>query len=177
MSLFITCLLIASVRIVDVSLGTLRMVLTIRGKRGIGSLIGFVEVLVWFLIVRRALTAVEGGLFIAVSYAGGFAIGTYIGIWLEEKLAIGNVSIQVITKGKDYNLVKALRKEGYAVSTIITKGKDQENLLLLIEVSRRQIKKTISLINELAKDSFITVSETRHIIGGYFHPENRRRFL
>ena len=68
-------LLIMSVRVIDVSMGTIRTVL--EGKK-IGALIGFVEVLVWFLIVRRALTIDEPSLWIAVAYAGGFSIGTYI---------------------------------------------------------------------------------------------------
>lgn len=172
MSLLLTCLLIIVVRIIDVSLGTVRMVLSVRGKKLFGSLIGFIEVLIWFLIVREALVGDEFSIWIALSYAAGFSLGTYIGIWLEEKLAIGSVSIQVITKGIKNDAVKKVRAEGFAVSTVVTQGKDQENLLLMIEVNRKEIKRALKLINKIVPDSFITVSDIKHITGGYF--PNRR---
>lgn len=174
MDLLINMLLIMSVRVIDVSMGTIRTVLIVRGKRKIGALIGFVEVLVWFLIVRRALTIDEPSLWIAVAYAGGFSIGTYIGALLEEKLAIGNASIQVITKGIRNDLVEILRKKGFAVSTVVTQGKDSKNLLLIIEVNRKRINEARSVIKKIDPDSFVTISDVKQIIGGYFHNDMSR---
>ena len=174
MSLLVNVLLIVVVRIIDVSLGTVRTVLIVRGKRTIGAFIGFVEVLIWFLIVRTALTTVDASIWIAIAYAGGFSLGTYVGAWLEEKLAIGNASIQVITKGHRDDLVKALRDGGFAVSTVITQGKDKENLLLMIEVNRKRIREARGIINEIAPDSFVTISDIKQIIGGYFYNDMRR---
>ncbi len=174
MALFLSVLLIIIVRIIDVSLGTVRMVLIVRGKRMIGAVIGFVEILVWFLVVRAALTADESEFVIAIAYAGGFAIGTYIGVWLEEKLAIGSASIQVITKGIREDLVKALRDGGFAVSTVVTQGKDKENLLLMIEVNRKRIQEAKKIIDGVAPDSFVTISDIKQIRGGYFTNNVRR---
>lgn len=168
MDLFLTCLIIIVVRIIDVSLGTVRMVLSVRGKKALGSIIGFVEVLIWFLIVREALTAEGSSLWIAISYATGFGLGTYIGVWLEEKLAIGNVSIQVIIKGLKSDLVKIIRDAGFAVSTIITEGKDQKNLMLIIEVNRKEIKQALAVVYKTFPDAFVTVSDTKLVTGGYF---------
>lgn len=174
MNFIINLCLIILVRIIDVSLGTIRTVLVIREKKTIGAFIGFVEVLVWFLIVRRALTTDEGSFWIAIAYAGGFAIGTYTGAWLEEKMAIGNASIQIITKGIRYDLVKILRNNGFAVSTMSVQGKDTDNLMLIIEVNRKRIKIAKEIIKKHAPDSFVIISDIKQTLGGYFDNDVRR---
>ena len=73
------------VRIIDVSLGTFRTILTVKGKRTYASAIGFIEVLIWFLIVREALNTDAGGIIVGIAYAGGFSTGTFIGGLLSEK--------------------------------------------------------------------------------------------
>ena len=140
MDIFLQCLLIFSVRIIDVSMGTLRTVLVVRGRRVTGAFIGFIEILVLFLIVSQALNNKENSLLVAIAYSAGFACGTFVGSWIEEKLAIGSASFNVITKGLRYDLVDVLRKRGFGVSTIVCQGKDDENLMLLIEVDRKNSK-------------------------------------
>ncbi len=168
MTLFFNCLLIFGVRIVDVSLGTLRTVLVVRGKRLVGACIGFIEVLVWFLIVSKALAGENSSLWVAIAYSGGFSAGTFVGSWLEEKLAIGSSSVNVITRGLRYDLVELLRDKGFGVSTINCQGRDSENLMLLIEVDRKKTKTVRDIINNTAPDSFVTISDTKQIINGYF---------
>jgi uncharacterized protein YebE (UPF0316 family) len=168
MDLFLNCLIIFLVRIVDVSLGTLSTVLVIRGKKGLGSIIGFIDLVIWFLVVRQALSIESASLWIAIAYAGGYATGTYAGSWLEEKIALGKSSLIVVTKGLRHDLVKLLRNRGFGVSEVKSQGINGENLLLLIEVQRKKIKNVIDVINEVASDSFITVSDTKEIINGYF---------
>ena len=85
MSLFFLCLKIFIVRIVDVSLGTICTILTVRNKRKLAALLGFIEIFIWFVIVKEALNTDSTSIFIAISYAGGFATGTYIGSFLSEK--------------------------------------------------------------------------------------------
>lgn len=168
MDLLFNCLLILVIRIIDVTLGTLSTVLVIRGKKGIGSIIGFIDVTIWFLVVRQALSIENASIWIAIAYAGGFAAGTYVGSWLEEKLAIGSCSLNVIARGLRYDLVDALRSKGFGVSSVVCEGKDSENLMLLIEVDRRKTRAVRNIINDIAPDSFITISDTRQIINGYF---------
>ncbi len=97
MTLFFLCLKIFLARIVDVSLGTIRTILTVKERSFLASLIGFVEVLVWFIIVQEALNTTETSIVIAISYALGFATGTYIGSILSRIFITGNLSVQVIT--------------------------------------------------------------------------------
>ncbi|MDD2469544.1 MAG: DUF5698 domain-containing protein [Bacilli bacterium] len=168
MSLFLNCLLIFVVRIIDVSMGTLRTVLVVRGKRMVGAFIGFIEVGIWFLVVRQALTGEDTSLWVAIAYAGGFSTGTFVGSWLEEKLAIGSSSVTVVTRGLRHDVVKTLRDKGFGVSSVISQGIDEENLMLIIEVDRKRINEVCSIIKEIAPDSFIAISDTKRIINGYF---------
>lgn len=168
MELLINCLIIFTVRIVDVTLGTLSTVLVIRGKKGLGSIIGFIDVTIWFLVVRQALSIENASMWIAIAYAGGYAAGTYAGSWLEEKLAIGNSSLTVITRGVRNDLVSLIRTKGFAVSAVKCQGKDNENLMLLIEVDRKRVKNVMKIIKEFAPDSFVAISDTKQIINGYF---------
>lgn len=168
MALFINCIIIFSARIVDVSLGTLSTVLVIRGRKGLGSIIGFVDIIIWFMVVRQALSLPDASFWIAIAYAGGYAAGTYAGSWLEEKLAIGNVSITVITRGIREDVVQLVRSKGFAVSAVKCQGREKENLMLFIEVDRKKIRTVRTIINEIAPDSFISISDTKQIINGYF---------
>ena len=106
--MFILCLKIFFVRILDVSLGTIRTMFVVMCKKLISSIIGFFEILVWFLVVKEALQTESNSIFIAISYSLGFATGNYIGALLSDKLITGNVSVQVFTNNN--NLEKILRE-------------------------------------------------------------------
>ncbi len=167
MNILLNCLIIFFVRIIDVSMGTLRTIIVIRGKRVLGSLIAFIEVSIWFLAVKQALNVSETNLWIVASYAVGFALGTFLGSWIEERIAIGASSIQVITRGERYDLVKALRDANFAVSIINSKGLNSKNLILIIEVKRKEINNVRRIINKIDSSAFITISDVRTIINGY----------
>ena len=89
--MLILCLEIFLVRIIDVSLGTIRTIFSVKGKSLVASLIGFIEVTIWFLIVREALNTDSNSIWVTLSYAGGFATGTYIGGMLSKKFINGNL--------------------------------------------------------------------------------------
>lgn len=171
MEFLINCLIIFLVRVFDVTLGTTCTVMIVKGKREIGSILGFINVIIWFLVVRQALTMETKTIFetmaVAIAYAGGYGIGTYAGSWVEEKLAIGSSSINVITKGLRYDLVNTLRDKGFGVSTLVVQGKDSENLMILIEVNRKKLNDAHNVIKAMAPDAFISITDTRKIINGY----------
>ncbi len=166
--MFLLCVKIFCARILDVSLGTVRTVLTVKGKTGYASLFGFVEVLVWFLVVQEALNTSESGLIIAISYAGGFATGTYIGGLISQKLIPGNFGVQVITSGKNKDMVEALRNEGYAVSEMEVKGKKEGRLMLFIEIDKKRFDHLQYLVKSMDEKAFIVVNETKYVENGYF---------
>ena len=97
MDILFLCIKIFLVRIIDVTLGTLRTIITVKDKVFLASVIGFFEVLVWFLIAKEALDTEIDSIFIGIFYALGFATGTYIGGKISRKVIKGNFLVQVIT--------------------------------------------------------------------------------
>lgn len=154
------------VRTFDVSLGTIRTVMTVKAKTLLASSIGFIEAALWFLIVKEAINTNINSLWIVVGYAGGFAFGTYIGGILAKHLIKGSSSIQVIT---DYpELVHLLRAQGYGVSQIAVRGKDDiAKEMLIIEVKNHNVVKVKKFIKEHDDDAFVVVTESRVVTNGY----------
>lgn len=152
----------------DVSLGTVRTVLTVKGKKGYASLIGFVEVLIWFIIVQEAMNTELTSIFIAISYAGGYATGTYIGGFISQKFIPGNFGVQIITSIKKSSMIEQLRKEGYAVSVINVKGQEEDKLMLFIEIDKKRFDHLQSIVRELDEKAFLVVNETKMVQNGYF---------
>ena len=166
--MFILCLKIFFVRILDVSLGTIRTMFVVRGKKLISSMIGFFEILVWFLVVKEALQTESNSIFIAISYSLGFATGNYIGALLSDKLITGNVSVQVFTNNN--NLEKILREQGYGVSSVVYTGYEEEahKHMLFINIDKKKEKSLRELIKKNDKEAFIIVNETKYVENGYF---------
>ena len=167
MSTLLLCLKIFGARLIDVSLGTIRTVYTVKNKHLIASFIGLIEVIVWFLIVQEALNSTSNNFFIAFSYSIGFAVGTYIGGILSNKLINTKLGIQVILSNKDDNIINKIRQMGYAVSIINLVSKDNK-YMLYIQVDSKQYHKLIKLINSLDNKAFIVVNETKVVYNGYF---------
>ena len=167
MDILFLCLKIFFVRIIDVSLGTARTIIMVKGKGFIASLIGFIEVFVWFMIVREALNTQESGILIAISYSLGFAVGTFIGSILSDKFIEGNLGVEVITEKKE--IANAIRKNNYAVSVVDVNGQDDiKKYMLIIEIKNKKLDELKKLIEELDKNAFIMISETKLVQNGYF---------
>ena len=128
MALFILCIKVFFIRIIDVSLGTIRTIITVKDKRFLAAFIEFVEVLVWFVVAKEAINTDDNSVLIAVSYSLGFATGTYIGAYLSSKYIKGNFGIQVITD--KIELIKNIRDNGYAVSQLNIKGYKNDDIPL-----------------------------------------------
>jgi uncharacterized protein YebE (UPF0316 family) len=168
MEILFLCLKIFFVRIIDVSLGTFRTLTIVKGKSAYASLIGFVEVFIWFLIVREALNTDVTNIWIAISYSLGFATGTYLGGVISSKFLKTNLSFEIITS--NYETVNILRDKGYAVTVLDVEGKDKEKekYMLLLEIENKRSDNLKSLIKEIDKNAFIIVTETKHVQNGYF---------
>lgn len=169
MELLLLCLKIFFVRILDVSMGTLRTVITVKGKTLYASLVGFVEVFIWFLVVKEALNTNETSIWIAVAYSLGFATGTYIGGILSKKLIDGNLSVQVITS--NLNMVDNLRNEGYGVTVMDVEGKDKEvdKYMLFIQINKKSMTHLQKTIKNIDNSAFIVVNETKFIENGFIN--------
>lgn len=167
MTTLLLCLKIFFARLIDVSLGTIRTVYTVKNKHLIASLIGLVEVIVWFLVVQEALNSTSNSFFIAFSYSIGFAVGTYIGGILSNVLISSKLGIQVIFSKKNNQIIDTIKRAGYAVS-IINLVSDDNKYMLYIQVDSKKYHNLIKLINKLDEKAFIVVQETKVVYNGYF---------
>lgn len=169
MELLLLCIKIFFARILDVSLGTLRTVITVKGKSLYASLVGFIEIFVWFLIVKEALNTDETSIWIAISYSLGFATGTFIGSILSQKLITGNLSVQIITDKAYPDMVNTLRNEGYGVTVMDVEGKnkEEEKYMLFIEINNKSLNHLQHLVKRIDNDAFMVVNETKYVQNGY----------
>ena len=168
MELLLLCLKIFFVRILDVSMGTLRTVITVKGKTLYASLVGFFEVFIWFLIVREALNTDVESIWIAVSYSLGFATGTYIGSFISNKFIKTTFSVEVITSKQSMSDI--LREKGYGVTELNVEGKDESvnKYMLLLKVNNSSLNELKHLIKSIDKNAFTIVTETKLVQNGYF---------
>jgi uncharacterized protein YebE (UPF0316 family) len=155
-------LLIALARIVDVSLGTVKIILIARGNKILAPVLGFFEVLVWLLAVTRIFQDLDNWV-CYIGYAFGYALGSYIGIKLEEKLALGVQLIRIITRKDAGNLIKTLRESGTSVTAIKAEGSTGEVGVLYSVVNRKSINKIIEIIQAHNPNAFYTIEDIRFV--------------
>lgn len=169
MNILQMCIIIFFARVIDVSLATFVTVLTVKGKRALATIIGFIDVLIWFLVVKEALNTDIKSIWIAFSYAGGYALGTFIGTTLSNKLIDGKISAQVIINSDSINEVEKIRKAGFAVSQIDCTGKDNaKKIMLFIELDKKHLDDLKDIINKIDKDAFMVINETKYVLNGFF---------
>ena len=175
-------LLIFLLRIVDVAIGTFRLIIGVRGYRMQASVLGFFEVLVWLFAVGAALQHLNSVLHIA-GYAGGFAAGNFVGIWLDQRLGMGVNVVRAVCRTADdgarpgAGAAAALRSDGFAVTEVEGRGQDDPVNVLNVVAKRRQVNQVIDIVHAHAPEAFITVQEVRATRGGFFRPAGRMPVL
>jgi uncharacterized protein YebE (UPF0316 family) len=167
-------LLIFGLRIVDVSLSTLRILLSVRGHRFAVPFIGFIEVLIWIFAVGNAIRNLTSPWHV-LGYAAGFATGSTVGLWIEGKLAIGLATMRIISRNTGVELAEALRALGCGVTEFLGQGREGRVELLFTVVPRRRIEDVLSEVERWDPDAFVTVEEPREIRRGWLHSTPRMR--
>ena len=165
MNLLFLCIKIFIARILDVSIGTIRTLIMVKGKLKITSILAFLEVLIWILVVKEALVTDNNSVFIPISYSLGYATGTFIGSYICKNLIKSVIGIEVIVKQNKLKLIKAIRKCGFAVSVIDLK--DNKNGLLLCQVNHKSEQKLIGLVKKYDENAFIIVNDTKYVFNGF----------
>ncbi len=166
-SLILGALLIFSLRIIDVSMGTIRIIYVFKGRRLIAAAIGFVEITIFIYALGSVVANLDNWLNI-IAYSGGFAGGTILGSFIEEKMALGFMTVQIIPSGPTQaELAGILREEGFGVTAFDAWGKDGSKVVLLVHLFRKDWGKLQEILNRQDEHAFITVMDTRSTKGGY----------
>jgi len=160
-------LIIFTLRLIDVALGTLRFLVGMRGNKGISWILGFFQSIIFVLAITSVLSSLDNFLNI-LSYAAGYATGGVLGVWIEGKMALGYVRVQVISSLRGAELAEKLRDEGFAVTEVSARGKDGMVSMLSCAVLRKRVPLAEKIIQEVDEEAFITTEEMRAIRRGFW---------
>ncbi len=155
-------LLIFCLRICDMTLDTLRIIFMTKGFKRLAPVIGFFEILIWILAITRIMQNLNSWV-CYVAYAAGFAAGNYVGMLVDEKLAIGHELIRVITRMDATELASALRTEGFGVTMVDAAGMQGAVGILYIIVNRKSQKQAIGIIQQFNPNALITIQNIHFV--------------
>ncbi|MDW7675186.1 MAG: DUF2179 domain-containing protein [Bacillota bacterium] len=161
-------------RVADVSIGVVRTLMLVKGKKLHAAVLGFFEVIIFILALNSVVNDLDDPIKL-LFYGLGFATGNIVGSNIEERLALGHLTVQVITLNKPLQLCKELREQGYGVTIIEGQGKQGIRRILNIILSRKELPKLMSFIDKWDSYAFTTVFDTRHTKGGIFSPTFGKR--
>jgi uncharacterized protein YebE (UPF0316 family) len=160
-------LLIFIARVADVSLGTVRVIFVSRGLKYLAPIVGFFEIIIWLLAIGQIMQNLTNPI-CYIAYAGGFAAGNYIGIWIAEKLSLGIALIRVITSKDASELVQYLKTAEYGVTSVDAKGSAGKVQVVFTIVPRSEVASVVNLIKQFNPKAFYTIEEVGFVEEGIF---------
>ncbi|TDN98268.1 DUF2179 domain-containing protein [Sunxiuqinia elliptica] len=170
-------LLIFFARISDVTVGTLRIVMVSKGQKLIAPLLGFFEVIIWLVTMSKIIQNIDNWV-AYVAYGAGFATGNYIGLIIEEKLAVGIVQLQIITRKSADNLIAKLKASGYGITHHEAQGANEKVAVIYTIIKRNEIKKVLEIMRTYNPNAFYSIEDVKSIskgVPGFVKPELRWR--
>jgi len=160
-------LLIFVARIFDVSLGTVRVIFVSRGLKYLAPVVGFFEIIIWLLAIGQIMKNLSNPA-CYIAYAGGFAMGNFVGIHIAEKLSLGLVMIRVVTKKDAASLVDFLKAENYGVTSVDGHGTSGQVKVVFTIVPRREVRSVVELIKKFNPHAFYSIEEVGLVQRGIF---------
>lgn len=160
-------LLIFFARVLDVSIGTIRLIFVAKGFKFYAPLLGFFEVIIWLLAIGQIMQHLDN--FMAfIAYGLGFAMGNYVGIFLEERISLGSVVLRIIPKKDTTALINYLRESDFGVSALDIEGKSGKQQMIFMILKRKDLKDALKIINSYNPNAFYSVEDVRTVREGYF---------
>lgn len=161
-------ILVFCAKLVEVSLSTVRNVLINRGEKVKAACIGFFEALIWVLVVANVISTISEDPIKVVVYCFAFALGNFVGVIIEGKLAIGTACIQAVVSLEQKEVVNAkMREMGFGVTTVVGEGKDGPVDVLMIYLKRKCVEEAIGIIKSFCPAALVTVNDVRHLRNGF----------
>lgn len=155
------------INVIYVSFFTIRMILTLKGYRYVAAVVSMIEIVIYVVglgLVLDNLNQIQN----LIAYAVGYGIGVIVGTKIEEKMALGYITVNVITKEYDRDLPKQLRDKGYGVTSWAAQGLEGDRMALQVLTPRKYELKLYQLIKDLDPKAFIIAYEPKTIYGGFW---------
>ncbi len=162
-------------RVCDVSLGTLRHVFISKGFRKIVPVLGFFEVLIWIIVVAQVMKNLNN-VACYLAYAGGFATGTYVGLMIEERLALGLQVIRIITNQNCDNLLEALKLNNHGVTLVDANGAVGPVKMIFTIIKRKNVQDVVVLVRQFNPTAFYSIEDIKDISQGVFTSKTTNKF-
>lgn len=163
---------IFGLRILGVSISTVRMLILIQGRRSLSAFLGFFESLVFAMALGSVVTQLDN-IPNLLAYCLGFAAGIYVGMWLEQKFIVNFVTVNVVSLKLAHHIAETVREAGYGATE--TWGQGAEGIVGAVRIvcQRKEVQQVLNHVTGVDEDAFITLDETRGIRHGYVHKHNR----
>jgi uncharacterized protein YebE (UPF0316 family) len=168
-------LLIFLARITDVSIGTIRIVMVAKGQKMIAPILGFFEVLIWLLAISKIMQNLDNWV-CYVAYGAGFATGNYIGMIIEEKLAMGIVQLQIITRRDAQDLIEKLKSEGYGITHQEAHGAIEEVSIIYSIIKRTELAHVVDIIRTYNPKAFYSIADVKFVSKGLYTQVNPMQY-
>lgn len=169
-------ILILVAKVIEVTLGTLRVILINKGYRKEGTLLAFIEIILWVFIASTVINGMTEAPIKGLMYSFGFAGGVYLGSYVESKIAMGKILVQVICDVETSNsLSEAIRSSGMGLTTWDAEGKESTKKVLLLIGNRKNTKKILKLISETDDKAVVAIHDASVLRGG-FYPQVKKMF-
>lgn len=154
-------------KMIDVTLSTLSTMNIIKNKRFTAALIGSIDVLVWFIVVKEAITTKNNSIFIPICYAVGYGVGTILGVIISNCAINSVLTVLIITKNK--NISKIIALNNYGGTIINTKGlkENEKNYMIISQISSKKLKKFKKIINDYDTSSLIVIIDSKNVLNAY----------
>ena len=162
-------LLVFILKIIEASTSTISTILLIDERRITGSILSFIQVIIWFIIIKIALE--NNTLLVTLVYALGYSIGSYLASFITSKYSKKKLLVQIITSNN--NVFSSLKNNGYSASIVNAKGLyGSENYIIYSFINNKRKNEIISIIKEIDNKAFISINQSKELINGYFRHSN-----
>lgn len=160
-------LIIYILKTIEAFTSTISTILIIDEKRLKGSILSFIQVIIWFLIIKIALVDTENTILVAITYAAGYSTGSYIASFITSNYSKKKLLIQIISNNED--ILINLKKNGYSASIVKAKGLyGSNNFIIYSFINNKRKNEIIKIIKKTDKNAFISINQTKELINGYF---------
>lgn len=151
-------LLIFLARIIDVSINTIRIIYVLGGRRLTATLLGFIESFVWLMAIRQIFQHLDNWVSY-IAYPAGFAMGIFVGMMIEERIAYGKVIIRIITRKEIDQLKEYLTTQNHRFTILKALGPDGDESVIFTVLERERLEELTTKLKEILPTAFYTVEK------------------
>lgn len=165
----VVCLIVCAAKIIEITIQSLKTCMMVKGQRLKAAMLGFVECMIWGLVISTIISTLGDNLFLLLFYCVGYATGLFLGSTIEGKIALGTSNLQLIANDESTKLIITYLRQNKRGYTIFSgRGSTDRMNMILIVLPRREMKRVLREIRKLCNNRvFVVASDVSKYAGGY----------